>query len=215
MVRHILKYAITYVGLAFMSLTAAGINNPPYEVYPYIADASDDPPVNYMKVVEPGRTGEANASYVVLGISFPKTYQAVAGNYAGDLVIPAYIDGLPVRKINEAAFIECNSIKSVKIPATVREVGARAFVDCWSLTNVVFEEGTSAIGDSAFSNCVALTELRFPKTLSRLGTGCFQGCVELKDVYFAGNAPRLPRLAATTGSAPKSILGESIFRQYG
>jgi len=197
------------------ALTAAGYNNPPYEVYPYVADATDDPPVNYMKVVEPGRTGEANASYVVLGISFPRTYQAVAGNYDKDLVIPAYIDGLPVRKINETAFIECNLIKSVKIPSTVREVGARAFVDCLSLTNVVFEEGVSVIGDSAFSNCVSLTELRFPKTLSRLGVGCFQGCVGLTDVYFAGNAPRLPRLASTTGSAPKSILGESLFRQYG
>jgi len=196
-------------------LSAAAINNPPYEFYGYLADATDDPPVNYMKVVEPGRTGEANASYVVLGISFPRTYQAVAGNYDKDLVIPAYIDGLPVRKINEAAFIECNKIKSIKIPATVREVGARAFVDCWNMTNVVFEEGTTVIGDSAFSNCVSLTELRFPKTLSRLGQGCFQGCASLTDVYFAGNAPRLPRLAATSGSAPKSILGESIYRQYG
>jgi len=203
------------LAVAGWALTAAGINNPPYEVYPYVAEATDDPPVNYMKVVEPGRTGEANATYVVLGISFPRTYQAVSGSFDKDLVIPAYIDGLPVRKINEAAFIECNLIKSIKIPATVREVGARAFVDCLNLTNVVFEEGTTVIGDSAFSNCVALTELRFPKTLSRLGLGCFQGCVGLKDVYFAGNAPRLPRLAATTGSAPKSIFGESIFRQSG
>lgn len=187
------------------------INMPPYEVYPYLADSTDNPPVNYMKVVEPGRTGEANASYVVLGISYPRTYQAVAGSFTGNLVIPAYIDGLPVRKIKESAFIECNKITSVKIPSTVREIGNRAFVDCLSLTNVEFEAGVTVLGDSVFSNCVALTSLRFPKSLSRLGAGCFQGCISLRDVYFEGNAPRL---SLPTGG-DKSGLGESIFRQSG
>lgn len=39
------------------------ISNPPYEVYPYLADAGDVPPVSCMKVCEPGWTGETNASY--------------------------------------------------------------------------------------------------------------------------------------------------------
>lgn len=78
---------------------------PPYEYYGYLADATDDPPVNYMKVVEPGRTGEANASYVVLGISSTKKYQAVALGFSGDLKIPAYIDGLPVRKIADGRLV--------------------------------------------------------------------------------------------------------------
>lgn len=202
-----------------MTLSAAkvqGISNPPYEVYPYLADSTDNPPVNYMKVVDPGRTGEAKAGYVVLGISFPRTYQAVSSAFTGELVIPAYIDGLPVRKINEAAFIECNKITSVRIPATVREIGARAFVDCFSLTNVTFEAGVSVLGDSVFSNCVALTSIRFPKTLSRLGVGCFQGCIALTDLYFEGNAPRLvvPQPLAAD-AAGKSVLGEGIFRQTG
>ena len=37
---------------------AFAISNPPYEVYPYFAKGTDNPPVNYMKVCEPGRTGE-------------------------------------------------------------------------------------------------------------------------------------------------------------
>ena len=184
---------------------------PPYEVYPYLADGTDNPPLNYMKVVEPGRSGESSASYVVLGISYPRTYQAVAGNYAGDLVVPAYIDGLPVRKINEAAFIECNNLKSIRIPSTVREIGNRAFVDCLSLTNIVFEAGVSRIGDCAFSNCVSLAEIRFPKTLLRLGARCFHGCISLTDVYFEGNAPRL----TVSDMADKSAMGEMIFRNYG
>lgn len=192
-----------------IAATAAAITDPPYEVFPYVAESTDNPPVNYMKVCEPGVSGEANASYIVLGISFPRTYQAV-NDFSGDLVIPAYIDGLPVRKVNEAAFITC-TLRSVKFPHTLREVGARAFAECWYLTNVTFAAGVTTIGDGAFSNCVSLTSITFPKTLSRLGEKCFQGCVELKDVYFLGNAPRLN----TSSMTDKSYLGESIFRQWG
>lgn len=187
----------------------SAITNPPYEVYPYVAESTDNPPLNYMKVCEPGVSGEENSSYVVLGISFPRTYQAV-NDFSGDLVIPAYIDGLPVRKVNEAAFI-LSSVRSIRFPHTVREIGARAFADCWYLTNVTFEAGVSTIGTAAFSNCVSLASITFPKTLSYLGANCFQGCVELKDVYFLGNAPRLEMVDMTD----KSYLGESIFRQWG
>ena len=82
------------------SAAAMAINDPPYEVFLYLADTTDNPPLNYMKVCDPGRSEESNATYVVLGISYPRTYQAVSGNYSGDLVIPAYIDGLPVRKVD-------------------------------------------------------------------------------------------------------------------
>ena len=95
-----------------------------------------------MKVCEPGRSGEEKASYVVLGVSFPRTYQAVNPDFDGDLVVPAYIDGLPVRKLNEAAFITCSGLRSIKIPSTVREIGARTFSECWNLTNVIFFEMT-------------------------------------------------------------------------
>ena len=192
-----------------MTTALSAITNPPYEVFPYVAESTDNPPLNYMKVCEPGVSGEENSSYVVLGISFPRTYQAV-NDFSGDLVIPAYIDGLPVRKVNEAAFI-LSSVRSIRFPHTVREIGARAFADCWYLTNVTFEAGVSTIGTAAFSNCVSLASITFPKTLSYLGANCFQGCVELKDVYFLGNAPRLEMVDMTD----KSYLGESIFRQWG
>ncbi len=202
---------LVYIAMFLLPSVAAAMSYPPYEVYPYLADATDNPPLNYMKVCEPGRTDEASASYVVLGISFPKTYQAVGGSYNGDLVVPAYIDGLPVRKVNEAAFIECSSLRSVRFPHTLRELGARAFVDCLQLTNVTFETGVTTIGDFAFSNCVSLASITFPKSLSRLGARCFQGCISLEDVYFLGNAPRLTIPSMTE----KSGLGESIYRSNG
>ena len=199
--------------LALLPLAAAAMTYPPYDLYPYLADSTDNPPLNYTKVCEPGRAGEANATYVVLGTWFPRAYQAVSPAFSGDLTIPAYIDGLPVRKINEAAFITCSNLKSVKIPSTVREIGPRAFSDCWNLTNITFasDSGLTTVGESAFTNCTSLTSITFPKTLSRLGANCFHGCQNLTDVYFLGNAPRLVVPEVTE----KSVLGEMIFRNSG
>ena len=57
---------------AMLPLVAGAMSYPPYDIYPYLADSTDNPPLNYTKVCEPGRTGEANASYVVLGVFFPR-----------------------------------------------------------------------------------------------------------------------------------------------
>lgn len=202
---------IVAIGMTMVSPVVLATGVPPYEYYEYLADATDNPPVNYMKVVEPGRTDETNASYVVLGISSTRKYQAVASGFSGDLKIPAYIDGLPVRKIDDAAFLECRSLKSVTIPSTVREIGDRAFCECIALTNVTFESGVNRIGDYAFSNCVSLASVRLPKTLSHLGFRPFQGCLSLTDVWFDGNVPRLNVPTITD----KSPLGECVYRTSG
>ena len=201
-------YESLLVAAAVWPAVAMAMTYPPYDIY--TGTTSGNPQLTYTKMCEPGRTGSGNASYVILGSYYPAS-PAVAASYDGDVVIPAYIDGLPVRKINEAAFIACTKLRGVKIPATVREVGARAFSDCWQLTNVTFEAGVTTIGDSAFTNCASLVSITFPETLSRLGAGCFQGCASLTDVYFLGNAPRLTLPSVTD----KSGLGEMIFRNFG
>ena len=78
--------------LLMTAATAAATVYPPYDLYPYLADSTDNPPLNYTKVCEPGRTGEANASYVALGIWFPRAYPALANTgYSGNLTIPANV----------------------------------------------------------------------------------------------------------------------------
>lgn len=194
-----------------VGISAEGIQYPPYDVYGYFAESSDNPPLNYTKVCEPGREGEDKASYVEIGVYFPIFRTGVTQEFSGDLEIPAYIDGLPVRKIHQGAFSCCLNLKSISIPSTVREIGDFAFAECLSLTNVLFASGVSRVGDSAFSNCVSLTKVHFPKTLSWLGRGSFQGCVSLTDVYFDGNAPRIPGAEASA----KSVLGEGIYKRVG
>ena len=43
-----------------LPVAVMAMSYPPYDIYPYLADSTDNPPLNYTKVCEPGRTGEAN-----------------------------------------------------------------------------------------------------------------------------------------------------------
>lgn len=183
--------ALAAMMLVGVAAEALAINDPPYNIFTYGPDSADNPPLYYTKVCEPGATDEADASYVVIGIWYMRSYQGVAPSYAGDLVIPETIEGLPVRKIKDNAFSLCQNLTSVSVPSTVREVGACAFSWCTALTNVTFAEGVASVGPYAFSNCVSLTSVTFPKSLSYLGPRCFEKTWALKDVYFRGNAPRL------------------------
>lgn len=162
-----------------------------YSSYPYQMDAGDPVPgLFYSKVCEPGVSGEDRATYVTIGTVYPKRV-GVPPSYKGALVIPETIDGLPVRKIMDSAFVACSQLTSITIPATVREVGDLAFSWCTALTNVAFLGGVEMVGTAAFSNCLSLASVTFPPTLRRLGFNCFVLCDSLQTITFLGNAPEL------------------------
>ncbi len=201
------KTAGVFIGAFVLAAEALAITNPPYNEFPYFAESTDNPPLNYTKVCEPGVVDESGASYAVIGTWFPYSRQGVATGYSGDLVIPETIDGLPVRKIKDGCFTLCQSLTSVTIPSTCREIGDNAFNWCTSLTNVTIAEGTASIGAFAFSNCTSLASITFPKSLVYLGPGCFEKTWALTDVYFKGNAPRLD-----VGARPeKAYFGEKWY----
>lgn len=113
------------VAAAAIPFGAAALNVAVQKTFPYAPDEGDDPPLYYTKVCEPGLTDEKDASYVILGVPqqvAARVYPAVDPNYRGRLVIPAYLDGLPVRKIGEAAFIACQSLTDVTIPVRIRPI---------------------------------------------------------------------------------------------
>jgi len=82
----IARNLLARISVVMLPTTVAAITNPPYDLYGYLADATDNPPLNYMKVCEPGRTGEANASYVVLGRQslYSGDWTPVAAGHAKD-----------------------------------------------------------------------------------------------------------------------------------
>ena len=76
---------------------------------------------------------------------------------SGAIAIPDTLGGLPVTSIGEEAFVFCDMLTSVTIPATVTSIGDWAFEDCSSMVLTVPDTVTS-IGDAAFQGCDAMAD---------------------------------------------------------
>ena len=82
--------------------------------------------------------------------------QVTVTGYLGtdtELVIPQYIDGLPVVAIADRAFQNNVGLRSVKIPEGVRQVGWFAFSGCVLLEVVLLPTTLDTVCYGAFENC--------------------------------------------------------------
>ncbi len=106
-------------------------------------------------------------------------------DYAGNesnLVIPDEIDGKKVTEINQEAFYNCISLKSVTIPPGVTSIGLQAFAWCPNLTKVVLPNDLLYIGAAAFAYCKNLKDLTIPDSVSEIGNSAFIGCASLEEM---------------------------------
>jgi len=117
---------------------------------------------------------------------------------ATDVVIPAKLGKVTIKKIGSSAFIDnikiksvtfpnglteigdnafgrCTSLTSVKFPNTLKIIDAYAFDSCSSLKGVTIPNGVKTIGQGAFLFCPSITKINIPSSVTTLGEGAFQG----------------------------------------
>ncbi len=73
------------------------------------------------------------------GVVYDDGRGAVITGYTGEethLTIPGTIEGCPVTKIEEGAFMDC-LIESLVLPNTVTEIGSKAFLECFSCSLLI------------------------------------------------------------------------------
>lgn len=123
--------------------------------------------------------------------------------YAGKVFIPDYYQGLPVKKIENRAFVEMGggsgtlggldvilppqivantSTNSVRLPSTLEHIGSEAFTKLVNLTEIVIPEGVTKIEFRAFEYCKSLRTVKLPSTLEFIGANAFASCTNLKTV---------------------------------
>ena len=83
--------------------------------------------------------------------------------------------------IDEEAFSDCSSLKSVTIPDSVTSIGDEAFSGCSSLTSVTIPDSVTSIGKAAFFQCDSITSVTIPDSVTSISNGAFTGCRGLAD----------------------------------
>ena len=61
--------------------------------------------------------------------------------YFGDLVLPEYVDGMPLISISSYVFTDNSNLYTVTIPSTVEYIGTGAFAGCYNLTDIYVNAG--------------------------------------------------------------------------
>ncbi len=75
-----------------------------------------------------------------------------------------------------------DSIRSVKLPATLRFISDAAFQSCGALETVEIPEAVDSIGESAFYYCTRLRQVTLPPNLKMLANNVFRGCSSLSGI---------------------------------
>ena len=71
------------------------------------------------------------------------------------LVIPEFVNGLPIVSIATNSFYKCG-FEQVVFPETLKRIGRRAFNYCRKLQSVTLPAGIEYIGDNAFLECTGI-----------------------------------------------------------
>ena len=97
----------------------------------------------------------------------------------GIVVIPATIEGLPVKWVGPCAFYQRTGLTSISLPPGVLEIRGSAFQGCSDLSYIDLPDSLESIWGGAFSDCGRLTEVSIPKNVKLIGDGVFAGCDQL------------------------------------
>ena len=95
------------------------------------------------------------------------------------MIVPAEINGSPVRTIAERCFDSHREILKVELPDSVRTIEDYAFENCYNLREINFPEGLTKIGGWSLAH-TSIPAVVLPDSVQKLGYGAFYGCNKLE-----------------------------------
>ena len=117
--------------------------------------------------------------------------------------LSSVLGGVNVESIGARAFLSCNALASVSLPAAT-SVGGYAFSSCGLLSSVSLPAVTS-VGNYAFQNCLSLTSIALPN-VANIGGTVFYNCTLLNSISF----PNVVTLGGATFNQCSSLVNVSL-----
>ncbi len=154
--------------------------------------------------------GSRSLEYQISDDGTSYTVIAMGKDPAFNVLIPPTYRGLPVTRIEESAFSNCDILRRVSIPASVTSIGRYAFVGCYNLSEVhitdmgawcsiEFEDETANPLRNSASGLYLLgeevTEVVIPRGVQRIGAYAFFSYARLKSVVLADTITDVGRYA--------------------
>jgi len=99
-------------------------------------------------------------------------------------------DGISIKTIGFAAFLNCQSLESIILPSTLTKIGDSAFGGCTKLRMVVLNEGLKTIDRYAFSGCESIQSITLPSTVTKIGKYAFEDCESLSEIVILNESDR-------------------------
>ena len=101
-------------------------------------------------------------------------------NANGDIIVPDYIDGVPVVKLvspnsDDGVFKNRDMITSVTLPERIKSIPAYTFSGCKSLKSVSMADDVSSIGGGAFKDCKSLKSVTIKDKYCSISDDAFDG----------------------------------------
>jgi len=100
---------------------------------------------------------------------------AVRGETCAEVVAGVAIIPEGTQHIAAEAFLNCEALQSITIPASVTALGHSAFQGS-GLEEFTIAEGSliESLGEQTFADCAALTKISIPKTVDTLDNASFE-----------------------------------------
>ena len=94
-------------------------------------------------------------------------------------------------KLNDKAFSNCSTLKTVTLPSSLEGIPYRCFENCVSLTDITLPAGLTSISSFAFLGCTSLRSINIPESVIAMGSCVFGDCSSLTSISVDPSNPLL------------------------
>jgi len=91
--------------------------------------------------------------------------------------------------IKSNAFKNCINLLNINIPNGATSIQDNAFYGCSNLSEIILPKKLISIGNYAFYNCSKISSVILHKYVTSIGNYAFSNCSMLSSIYFKGHAP--------------------------